>query len=301
MTIADAAPEVEHLEPASPIDGDTTESPEPEATKRRWQRPVTIALAVVLGGLLAVALFTGPVERLWYKSRQHHLAADLKQQREGLAAGQALGVLQIPRLGVNVVVVQGDTPGLLRGAPGHRIGTPLPGTRGNAVIVGHHDAWGGPFGRLDDVRKRDYVVIQSRNPKTGEQKTFVYRAASVTRVGADGSKVLMGRSTDNRLTLVTGRGGMFSNQRVVVTAISGPTTKGALREPAPHATTPGSSVWFSWYVLFALLSIGAAYGAYRYLRRRAHPFAVGIVVVPLVVAAALFVLLDLTLLLPVVN
>jgi LPXTG-site transpeptidase (sortase) family protein len=270
----------------------------PGATRRNWRRPLAITLGAVIGVVLVVALFTGPVERLWYQTRQHHLAADLKVAREGLAPGHALGVLQIPRLGINVVVVQGDTPGLLRGGPGHRLGTALPGTRGNAVILGHHDAWGGPFRHLDQVRKRDYVAIQSRDPKTGESKTFVYRASAVAHVSADASRALMGRSTDHRLTLVTGRGGTFSNARLVVSAVSGTPARHAIRVPAARATTPGSSALFSAYTLLALLAFGLAFGAYRYLRRRAGTVATVIVLVPLLAAGTLFLLLNLTRMLP---
>ena len=129
----------------------------------------------------------------------------------------------------------------------------MPGTRGNVVIVGHHDAWGGPFRHLDQIRARDFIVVQSRDRKSGDFKTFVYRARAVRKVSADGSRALMGRSTDHRLTLVTGRGGRFSSDRLVISAVSGPSTAHAIRAPALHATTRGPSILFNAYVLFALV------------------------------------------------
>jgi sortase A len=300
MTLADAPPDVED----APLDEAPVAEPEhsdEQSPRRDWKRVVAVVLAAILGALLVVALFTGPVENLWYRTRQHHLAADLQQLRQSTKPGQALGVLQVPRLGTNLVVVQGDTPGLLRGGPGHRISTPMPGARGNVVILGHRDAWGGPFGDLDRIRKRDFIVIQARDAKSGNFHTFVYRATSVLAVTAQGSKQLMGRSTDHRLTLVTGRGGEMSNDRLVVTAVSGPTTKNALTTPALHASKPGGSPIFNTYALMALVSLGLAYGGYRYLRRRAGTVAKAVVIVPLLIAGAFFVLLDLTLLLPSVN
>jgi len=300
MTLADASPDIEEAElEEAPVA--EPESSDAKSPRRDWKRAVAVVLATILGALLVVALFSGPVENLWYRTRQHHLAADLQQLRQSTKSGQALGVLQVPRLGINLVVVQGDTPGLLRGGPGHRISTPMPGARGNAVIVGHHDAWGGPFGDLDRIRKRDFIVIQARDRKSGDFKTFVYRASSVLAVTAQGSKHLMGRSTDHRLTLVTGRGGAMSDDRLVVTAVSGATSKNALTTPALHATTPGGSSIFNMYLLMAVLSLGLAYVAYRYLRRRAGTVAKAVVLIPLLVAGAFFVLLDLTLLLPPVN
>jgi hypothetical protein len=167
------------------------------------------------------------------------------------------------------------------------------------VILGHRQAWGGPFAKLDKIRKGDYIVIQSRHRKSGEFTTFVYRARSTAAVTAAGSRRLMGRSTDHRLTLVTGRGGTFSDDRLVVTAVSGKTTRDALRTPASRATTPGSSILFNAYLLLAALAFALAAAAFWYLRRRsAGPVAVAVVLVPLLAAGAAFLLLDLTLMLP---
>ena len=67
--------------------------------------------------------------------------------------GNAIGVVQIPRLGLNVVVAEGDAPQQLRSGPGHRFGTALPGDIGNAVIVGHRSGWGGPLASIGTSRK----------------------------------------------------------------------------------------------------------------------------------------------------
>jgi LPXTG-site transpeptidase (sortase) family protein len=301
MTIADASPEIERSapapEPEAPDVEAGTEPTTPEYRGRAWTRPLAIGLVVVVAAAIVVALFTGPLETQWYKNRQHHLAADFQEARQGLRPGDALGVLQVPRLGINVMVVEGDSAPRLRGGPGHRISTARPGARGNAVIMGHRTKWGGPFGRLDRVREQDLVAIQSRDPKSGEIETFVYKVRSVAQATEGGSVRLMGRSTDHRLTLVTGRGGTFSTDRLVVTAVSGRSTRNAMRTPAIRATTPGPSIVFNSYLLLAALSFALAVVAYRYLRR-AGTLARGFVLVPLLVAGTVFLLLDLTLLVP---
>jgi LPXTG-site transpeptidase (sortase) family protein len=305
VTVADAARGVETPAPARERDAVPDdleiEPATPERRRRPWARGVAIAILVGLGVVLVLALFTGPLEQQWYENRQHHLAADLQEARTGVKPGQALGVLQVPRLGVNVMMVEGDSADRLRGGPGHRVGTARPGARGNVVILGHRTKWGGPFGRLDRVRRGDLIAIQSRHPKSGDFETYVYKARDVIEVSADGSRRFMGRSTDHRLTLVTGRGGTFSDDRLVVTAVSGRAARNPWRVPAYRATTAGPSLVFSSYLLLAVLSFALAVVAFRYLRRRFGRVAMGFVLVPLLVAGTVFLLLDATLMLPPVQ
>jgi LPXTG-site transpeptidase (sortase) family protein len=307
VTIADAARDVDvpiaSSEPAvEPPDVEVdAAAPEPARRGRRWVRTVVLVLLALLGVALVYALFTGPLEEQWYESRQRHLAADLQEARTGLKPGQALGVLQVPRLGVNVMVVEGDSADRLRGGPGHRIGTVRPGVRGNSVILGHRTKWGGPFSALGRVREGDLVAVQSRHLKSGEFETFVYRVRSVAKVTADGSRRLMSRSSDYRLTLVTGRGGTLSEDRLVVSAVSGRARPDSMRAPAVRATTPGPSIVFNAYLLLAVLSFALAVIAFRYLRHRAGRVAKAFVLVPLLVAGTVFLLLDITLMLPPVQ
>jgi LPXTG-site transpeptidase (sortase) family protein len=268
---------------------------------RTWARATVLVLFAVLVLGVVLALFTGPLETQWYENRQHHLAADFTEARQGLRPGQAVGVLQVPRLGTNVMVVEGDSAARLRGGPGHRISTVLPGRRGNAVILGHRTKWGGPFGELDRVRKGDLIAVQVREPRSGEVETFVYKARTIIEVTEGGSRRFMGRTNDYRLTLVTGRGGTFSDDRLVVSAVSGREMRNPLRSPASRATTPGPSILLNAYLLLAVVSFALAVVAHRYLRRRAGALARGFVLLPLVLAGTVFLLLDLTLLLPPVQ
>lgn len=293
MTLADAKTGIEEpeqlIEPQPPEAEPTVGTRSP---RRAWRRTLALVVLTVLALGLVVAVFAGPLERVWYRTRQHHLAADMKQARPGVAPGQALGVLQVPRLGINVVVVEGDTPTLLRGAPGHRVGTAKPGERGNSLILGHHSAWGAPFAQLDKIHPRDLIAFQTR-----QGKTYVYRASSIRRVAGSDTHLLRA-SKDHRLTLVTGRGGRFSHDKLVVTAISGPASRSPYLSREVRATTPGSSVLLNATLLLALVAFALAAGALVYLRRRVRTLAIVVVVAPLVAAGTLLLLLDLSLLLP---
>jgi len=74
---------------------------------------------------------------------------------------KAVGRLQIPKLHLNYVVVQGtDAPSLEKG-PAHYTQTPLPGARGHWTvgIAGHRTTYLAPFRHVDDLRPGDPITV----------------------------------------------------------------------------------------------------------------------------------------------
>src|SRR5580704_6184325 len=57
-----------------------------------------------------------------------------------------LGRLEIPRLGLSAILIEGDDATTLRRAVGHIPGTPLPGQPGNVAFSGHRDTFFRPPG-----------------------------------------------------------------------------------------------------------------------------------------------------------
>jgi sortase A len=65
----------------------------------------------------------------------------------------------IPKIDVDVAVVEGtDLADLARG-PGHWPETPLPGQNGRVVISGHRSTYGGPFLRLGELQAGDLIQM----------------------------------------------------------------------------------------------------------------------------------------------
>ncbi len=272
---------------------ETDEGADTPSRAAAWRHGVAIALVAVVAVAVTVALFQGPIQELWYRNRQHQLAADMNAARPGVAPGQAIAVLQVPRLGINTVVVEGDNPERLRNGPGHRVGTPPPGALGNSVIVGHRSAWGGPFASLHKVRRGDLIAVQTR-----KKQTIVYKVTAEARVGGADARLLR-QTKDHRLTLITGRGGSFSDDWLVVTAVSGNARPATSTFEPLSAVSPSGSLIFNLTLLIALGAFGAAAAAFVYLRRRsARTVTVGLVIAPLVALGALCLLLNLDLLLP---
>jgi sortase A len=72
--------------------------------------------------------------------------------------GTSIGEIRIRRLGVSVVVVQGESEAILERAVGHLARTALPGNEGNVVLAGHRDTF---FRPLKDIREGDRITLRT--------------------------------------------------------------------------------------------------------------------------------------------
>lgn len=74
-----------------------------------------------------------------------------------------VAVLRVPRFGRGYaeVIVEGVSTADLRRGPGHYPGSALPGEVGNFAVAGHRTTFGAPFGRLDELRPGDALVLET--------------------------------------------------------------------------------------------------------------------------------------------
>jgi LPXTG-site transpeptidase (sortase) family protein len=107
--------------------------------------------------------------------------------------GGVIGEMDVPRLGLETMVVQGDTPRILRRAVGHMPETPLPWESGNVALAGHRDSF---FRPLRNIRSGDAITLKTVH---GD---FQYEVESTEVVPANDVRVL-DASTGRMLTLVT--------------------------------------------------------------------------------------------------
>jgi sortase A len=109
------------------------------------------------------------------------------------ASGGLIGRIDIPRLDISVVIIEGTGATTLRRAVGHVRGTALPGHRGNIGISGHRDTF---FRPLRNIRKGDAITV------TTLEGDFRYRVVSTKIVTPSDVAVL---NSDGReiLTLIT--------------------------------------------------------------------------------------------------
>jgi sortase A len=139
----------------------------PPRPRRRWLRRVAIGGNAALA-LVGIALVLQPfLTDQWARRVVQPRAASALRRPEAAAAFRANHIgtagpvtrLVIPRLGVDVVVVQGITTSALRAGAGHYPWTPLPGQPGNVAIAGHRTTYGAPFRHLERLRTDDVLQL----------------------------------------------------------------------------------------------------------------------------------------------
>jgi len=162
----------------------------------RWaQRLLFAAAAVLLGYCGFVAADTWVFQQRESRSLQHLLANHHQAggRPPAFAAGGLIGRVEVPRLGLSAVLMEGEDPKTLRHAVGHIPGSPLPGQAGNVGLSGHRDTF---FRPLRNIRENDIIVV------TTLQGAYRYRVVSTRIVSPDNVAVLDGGQGEI-LTLVT--------------------------------------------------------------------------------------------------
>lgn len=110
-----------------------------------------------------------------------------------LSEGDMVGELEVPRLQLDTIVVQGDSSATLKKAVGHLPDSALPGQWGNVALAGHRDTF---FRPLKDIKVGDEIRLKT------PERNFEYRVESIKVVGSRDVGVLKS-STGHNLTLLT--------------------------------------------------------------------------------------------------
>jgi sortase A len=119
--------------------------------------------------------------------------AIVSHQPAVLREGDVIGEILVPRLGLDAMVVQGDSASNLRRAVAHISNSALPGEWGNVALAGHRDTF---FRPLRDIRAGDEIRFRTASG------AFEYRVQSIEIVGPRNTKVLE-PSSGRDLTLIT--------------------------------------------------------------------------------------------------
>jgi LPXTG-site transpeptidase (sortase) family protein len=293
VTVLESRPETQPVKAEEAPKVASAKPPRSRTSTRASFSIAVIALVAVVAGWALFELFEGPIAQSWYRTRQHQLSAQLAESRPHTGRGAAIAVLQAPNVGLNVVVAEGDSPQQLRSGPGHRAGTPAPGDIGNSVIVGHRTGWGGAFRSAADLQTGQDIVVQTADPP----RNAFFKIISIRRVGAN-DPTPFAQTTDRRLTIVTGTGGQFSDQRLVITAVSGKVGKVRPSDTAAVTATPAGSRLWNASMLLAVMGIAAGCLIALMLRRRYRLPVVAAVAIPLLALGVLGLFMNLDLFLP---
>jgi sortase A len=124
-------------------------------------------------------------------ARASAVAQEARRFQRRVRLGQPLGRIEVPKLGVHAVFVQGTrwTQDLTRG-PGHYERTSFPGLGKTVGIAGHRTTFGAPFRHIDRLDPGDAVVLQL------PYGTFRYRVFAHEIVDSDDWSVIRKRGFD---------------------------------------------------------------------------------------------------------
>jgi sortase A len=127
--------------------------------------------------------------------------------------GDALARLEIPRIGVDWIVVAGVEKGDLKKGPGHYPETPLPGQLGNAAIAGHRTTYGQPFYSIEQLQPGDEIIT------TTPAGRFVYIVTGQQIVSPQDYQVITTTDpTVSTLTLTSCHPRWTTRERIVITS-----------------------------------------------------------------------------------
>lgn len=119
--------------------------------------------------------------------------------------------LQIPALGKDVPIVEGDGWEQLKKGVGHHIGSANPGEKGNVVLSAHNDIHGEIFRDLDKLEKGDKVILFT------EKNDYVY-VVTGTHIVKPTQVEFLEQTSEPTATLISCYPYMVDNKRIVVQA-----------------------------------------------------------------------------------
>ncbi len=207
--------------------------PEPEAETRPAEAPRKekkgrfllvsggVLLALGLLALVGVAIYIQ-----YTNSYTRGSQADLRRkwaekplpvsqlQSVRVAAGSPVARIIIPKLKVDAIVVElanmEDRANLNRG-PGHVPGTAFPGMAGNVFIAGHRTTYGAPFGRIDELKEGDKVILTTAEAKN-TYTVYAQRIVEPTDLS------VLGQQGDPKVTLMACHPKFSASKRILVLA-----------------------------------------------------------------------------------
>ncbi len=188
----------------------------------KWFGIACLMVAAGLGGYIGWLLWgTG----LTTKAAQNELKQDFTQVIDTKDPAQAppAGVeplrasayaeILIPRIDLDLIVVQGTDEESLKKGPGHYPDTADPwDPTGRVGIAGHRTTYLAPFYSLDSLQVDDPITLRT------EYGTFDYRVTRVFVIPEAGSGIVLAQTKDPTLVLTTCNPLYSSRERLIVTA-----------------------------------------------------------------------------------
>jgi sortase A len=102
-----------------------------------------------------------------------------RRYRLSTHTGDPVGRIKVPRMGLDIIVVNGTDESSLERGPGRELHTFMPGEGRLVYIAGHRTTYLAPFSHIDALRRGDRITLEL------PYATFVYRVTRHVIVTAD--------------------------------------------------------------------------------------------------------------------
>lgn len=131
-----------------------------------------------------VRTFAPPAPRDTLAATRRSIARAAERYRADSRRGQAIGRIRVPRMGLNMILVNGTDHETLKKGPGRDQRTYMPGENRLVYIAGHRTTYLAPFSKIDSLRRGDRVTLEV------PYGTFVYSVTGHRIVKATDLSVL---------------------------------------------------------------------------------------------------------------
>jgi sortase A len=156
-----------------------------------------LSLVLMMGGLALLGYVGSEYWSMYREQQDLHRLWQAQQAPAASApatpADDGLTRVSIPKINLDVIVVEGTNHKALRLGPGHLKSTPMPGELGNSVISAHRDTF---FRHIYELTKGDQIDV------TRDGHDFIFEVIGKRIVKPDDLSVVK-NSNDARLTLIT--------------------------------------------------------------------------------------------------
>jgi sortase A len=132
----------------------------------QWQDPFTALYTKWEQGKLAsqydkrTRSFGTRISGTTVTAKRASIAREAKRYRMSSKRGQVIGRLRVPRMGLNMLLVNGTDRDTLKKGPGRDGRTFMPGENRLVYIAGHRTTYLAPFSHIDRMRSGDRVTIE---------------------------------------------------------------------------------------------------------------------------------------------
>jgi sortase A len=134
-----------------------------------WQEPVTAVIALIKRSQINgryLSYQTAPLSRLdqhalvGLTSMAQRIAFLARREQHQVPTGDAIGKIEISKIGASFDVIQGTDTGSLEKGPGHYPSTAFPGLDQTVAIAGHRTTYLAPFRHIDSLAPGDQIVLK---------------------------------------------------------------------------------------------------------------------------------------------